>query len=739
MATAVSAQPPSPAIVPMPASIQSSGELSQLELPIKIFASDSTLRPVADLLIESLALLHDAEAVMVESPGTASIRLELTSNAPNHDEAYTLTSDERGFHIRGRAAGVFYGTQTLLQMVLPANGGLVYHHANIDDQPRFGWRGMHLDVVRHFRSVEFVKRYIDLMARFKLNTFHWHLSDDQGWRIEIKAYPKLTAVGAWRKETMVAKNFNPYVGDGIPHGGFYTQDEIREVVAYATKRHITIVPEIEMPGHAQAALAAYPEFACTPGPFEVATTWGVFEDVFCPTEITFKFLEDVLDEVLVLFPSTYIHVGGDEVPKRRWRESDEAQAIMRREGLSSEEELQSWFIQRMERYLSGKGRKLIGWDEILEGGLAPNAAVMSWRGESGGIEAATHGHNAVMTPSFVLYFDHYQSDSGREPLAIGGLSPLEKVYAYEPIPATLAEDRKHHILGAQANIWTEYIKTDDHVEYMMLPRMLALAERVWSPQEVRDFRDFQARLKPQYRMLDRLDVHYRIPNPIGFDPIATLADEAVVELEAAHEGGCLQYTLDGNDPSDDAYCHPTVSQRIPLMEGAIATMKVVSVTSTGRRSDVRKLEVKHLLMMPGTPRSSQSPGLERKLYMTSINRCSVLDQTAEHTLSIVDRPSLPVDIDGRYAQVLTGFLEIPFDGVYTLSLTSDDGSLLWVDGIVEIENDGYHSAATKSTKLALEYGLHPIRICHFEGGGGAVLRLDVTNARGETVNVKYWR
>jgi hexosaminidase len=518
-----------------------------------------------------------------------------------------------------------------------------------------------------------------------------------------------------------------------------TQDEIRAVVAYAAERHITVVPEIEMPGHALAALAAYPEFACTPGPFEVATTWGVFEDVFCPTENTFVFLETVLDEVLDLFPSKYIHIGGDEVPKRRWRESDQAQAIMKREGLENEAELQSWFIQRIEKFLNNRGRLLIGWDEILEGGLAPNAAVMSWRGEAGGIEAASNGHNVVMSPGFALYFDHYQAEPSAEPLAIGGFSPLDKVYAYEPIPELLDPSRIHHVMGAQANVWTEYMKSADHVEYMVFPRLMALAERVWSPKTQRDFADFQARLRPQYHILDQLNVNYRIPDPIGFSPIQTLADEAIVELEVAHIGGCLQYTLDGTEPSEDAYCYPSISQRIPLMDGAMATLRVVSVTSTGRRSDVRTLEVKHLQMMPGIDRSDQSPGLDRKLYPDAINRCLALNPELPHQVGTIDVPSIPEGQPGAYAQIISGFMEIPFDGVYTLSLTSDDGSILWIDGLLEIDNDGLHASATKSVKLAFEYGLHPIKICHFDAGGDASLTLEVKNALGQSVNIKYWR
>lgn len=731
------AQPHHPAVVPKPVSMQAWGTSTSLPSPLTIYADNLALSSAAIQLVESLKIIHNIESSIVTDATAAYIHFSLSSTL-DKTEYYTLDASTSRVTITGDLAGVFYGTQTLIQLI---SGGEQPHlsHVRIDDQPRFRWRGMHLDVARHFRSVDFVKKYIDLMAHFKMNTFHWHLTEDQGWRIEIKAYPKLTEVGAWRKETVVAKNFNPYVGDQMPHGGFYTQDEIRDVVAYAAERHITVVPEIEMPGHALAALAAYPEFACTPGPFEVATTWGVFEDVFCPTENTIVFLETVLDEVLNIFPSKYIHIGGDEVPKRRWRESDQAQAIMKREGLENEDELQSWFIQRIEKFLNNRGRLLIGWDEILEGGLAPNAAVMSWRGEAGGIEAASNGHNVVMSPGFALYFDHYQADPSAEPLAIGGFSPLEKVYAYEPIPESLVPWRIHHVMGAQANVWTEYMKSADHVEYMVFPRLMALAERVWSPKTQRDFADFQARLRPQYHILDQLNVNYRIPDPIGFSPIQTLADEALVELEVAHSGGCLQYTLDGTDPGEDADCYPSISQRISLMDGSTATLRVVSVTSTGRRSDVRKLEVKHLQMMPGVYRTDQSPGLDRKLYSDAINRCLAFNPELPHQVGTIDVPSIPEGQPGPYVQIFSGFMEIPFDGVYTLSLTSDDGSILWIDGIMEIDNDGLHASATKSVKLAFEYGLHPIKICHFDAGGDASLTLQVKNALGQSVNIKYWR
>ena len=449
-------------------------------------------------------------------------------------EAYALEVTPRRIHLTSPThAGLFRGLATLRQLLPPeaergvrseAPWGQVGGPApapgvawrvpavRVDDEPRFAWRGMHLDVGRHFFPVEFVKKYVDLLALHRMNVFHWHLTEDQGWRIEIDAYPRLTEVGGCRDETMVAKNFDPYVGDGERYCGFYTKEEVREVVAYAAERHVTVVPEIEMPGHSLAALAAYPELACTEGPFEVGTRWGVYEDIYCPTEETFAFLETVLDEVLELFPSEFIHIGGDEAPKTRWEESAEAQEVMRREGLADEEELQSWFIRRIERFLSARGRRLIGWDEILEGGLAPGATVMSWRGMEGGVEAARAGHDVVMTPTSHAYFDYYQGDPASEPLAIGGWNPLLNVYAFEPVPPELTPAEARHVLGVQGNVWTEYMKTPDHVEYMALPRMAAMAEVGWSPPEARDPEAFLRRLARHLERLEELGVRYRVPD-----------------------------------------------------------------------------------------------------------------------------------------------------------------------------------------------------------------------------------
>ena len=403
----------------------------------------------------------------------------------------------------------FYAINSLLHLIQFSDGNAYIQNCFIQDQPRFQWRGLHLDVSRHFFSVDEVKRYIDLMSYYKFNTFHWHLTDDQGWRIEIKKYPRLTEIGAYRDSTVNDHySTSPRTYTVEKYGGYYSQDEIREVVKYAQDRYITIVPEIEMPGHSRAALAAYPELSCTGEQLPVPGLWGVFDDIFCAHEDNIVFLQNILTEVLELFPSQYIHIGGDEAPKNRWKKCEKCQAVIRENGLKDEHELQSYFIGKMDEFLTKNGRKLIGWDEILEGGLSPNATVMSWRGIEGGIEAAKQHHEVVMSPGSHCYFDHYQGKGSDEPLAIGGYTSLEKVYQFEPIPEALSPQEQHYILGAQANVWTEYIPSFSQVEYMVYPRALALSQVLWTmdkPSYDFFFADF---LRFQVPFLNRLDVNY---------------------------------------------------------------------------------------------------------------------------------------------------------------------------------------------------------------------------------------
>ena len=452
-----------------------------------------------------------------EAAGKKSIMLSLDPGIENK-EGYVLDVTPEAVTIKGQTEnGVFYGIQTLRKSMPPTDtetANILLPTGTIKDAPRFAYRGMHLDVGRHFFPVEFIKRYIDLLALHNMNTFHWHLTEDQGWRIEIKKYPKLTEIGSIRNRTVIGRNTQEY--DNTPYGGFYTQEQAREIVKYAQERYITVIPEVDLPGHMLAALAAYPEMGCTGGPYEVCPRWGVFEDVLCiGNEQSMQFLEDVMAEIIEIFPSKLIHIGGDEAPRTRWQKCPKCQARIKAEGLKADKEhtaedrLQSYCMTRIEKFLNSKGRSIIGWDEILEGDVAPNATVMSWRGSAGGIKAAQLGHDVIMTPNNFCYFDYYQTDdTANEPLGIGGYVPLEKVYSLEPT-ASLTEEQAKHILGAQANLWTEYIATPEHVEYMVLPRMAALAEVQWMQPEKKNYEDFlNQRLPRLVKFYDRDGVNY---------------------------------------------------------------------------------------------------------------------------------------------------------------------------------------------------------------------------------------
>jgi hexosaminidase len=521
-------------IIPKPVSLQMASGRFIINSETTV-SSSSNLENEGTYLADLLSHLSNTK-ISYQTGTTGNIQLKIDDSIENI-EGYTVLVNYDTIVISGKTGkGVFYGIQTLKQLMPPATENkaseITIPSVTINDYPRFGYRGMHLDVARHFFPVQFVKKYIDLIAMHKMNTFHWHLTEDQGWRIEIKKYPKLTEIGSKRSGTIIGHIYQKKGNDETAYGGFYTQEDVKEIVKYATERHVTVIPEIELPGHASAAIASYPFLSCFPEeptkitynmgskagkeiqangtPKIVQETWGVFNDVFCAgNEETFEFLENVLAEIIPLFPSEYIHIGGDECPKENWKRCKSCQKRIKDNKLTDEHELQSYFIQRIEKYLNGKGKKIIGWDEILEGGLAPNATVMSWRGEKGGIEAAKQHHDVIMTPGHSCYFDHYQTKNKEdEPIAIGGKTTVEDVYNYEPTPKELSAEESKFILGAQGNVWTEYMKTTDYVEYMILPRMTALSEVVWSPKKTKDWNDFQSRLKTMKTHYDALNLNY---------------------------------------------------------------------------------------------------------------------------------------------------------------------------------------------------------------------------------------
>lgn len=549
-------------VIPLPNEINSiEGEAFTLtgQTTIVYPEGNDIMHRNAEFMAEYLNIATGIKTALGNDLQTKNAIILNTGLESDNPEAYTISVNSESITIKGATeAGVFYGIQTIRKATpIEKVESVNYSSVSISDEPRFGYRGVSLDVARHFQPVEFVKKYIDLLALHNVNRFHWHLTDDQGWRIEIDSYPGLTEVGSMRDETIIGRNSGEY--DGTPHGGYYTKDELIEVVEYAKERYITIIPEVDLPGHMLGALAAYPELGCTGGPYHVIGEWGVFDDILCAgKEETFDFLEAVLTEVMEIFPSELIHIGGDEAPKTRWEECPLCQARIKelgltdKDGYSAEHYLQSYVTDRVEKFLNDHGRKIIGWDEILEGELAPNATVMSWRGMEGGIQAAKMGHDVIMTPTTYSYFDYYQAQNiDEEPFGIGGYLPLDQVYSFEPAPDILTEEEKKHILGPQANLWTEYIKEPEHVEYMVLPRLAAMSEVQWMDADKKDYEEFLERLPRLINHYNKLDYNYAT-HVFDVNGVFTANfDSNALEVEfTTIDDADIYYTLDGSDPNE---------------------------------------------------------------------------------------------------------------------------------------------------------------------------------------------
>ncbi len=635
------------------------------------------------------------------------------------ENAYRLSVGRRIIELEASSSkGLLYGVQSLLQLfpseIMGRNRVIVPSVAipgvAIEDSPAFSYRGMHLDVGRHFFSKDMIKRYLDYMATYKMNTFHWHLTEDQGWRIEIKKYPKLTEVGAYRTER-----------DGTVYGGYYTQEDVKEIVAYAQERAITVIPEIEMPGHATAALAAYPELGCTSASenIEVITTWGVYNDVFCAgQEATFSFLQEVLDEVLELFPSKYIHIGGDECPKTNWKACEYCQKRIKDEGLKDEHELQSYFIKRAEKYLQSKGRSLIGWDEILEGGLAPDATVMRWRSwrEIKEIKDVLAGGNKVlMTPASHCYFDHYQGEPAFEDTYISGFTPTEKVYDFNPMIPDLTPEQQKYLVGGQANMWTEYILTEEQLEYMLLPRMLALSEALWTRTERKDKTDFLKRLLPHYHRLEQMGAHYFVPFPKGGDNQIVFEESYTLELENAVTEAEIRYTLNGDEPNrfSNLYTQPIVITETSevraqtfLKEGGTSKSKVIKLIKQPSQAAVKK---------------GKKAGLLCHIYEGGVESVQEISRLPLKETLEAKGMSLPKEAYKQYhAYSYEGFLEVETAGWYQFCLRSNDGSAFFLNDLLLINGDGVNSRKQRTAKIYLHKGAHSMRLLHFkdfiEGG-----------------------
>ncbi|MFW9614740.1 MAG: family 20 glycosylhydrolase [Macellibacteroides fermentans] len=712
-------------VIPKPLSLVQNEGSFKVTKSTKFYASTPEAKTIATFFASKIESSTGYDlAISEEEVSSNAIALLIDNSLEVNDEGYTLDATDKLVSIKAKTAkGLFYGMQTLMQL-LPAEiesttvvNGIAWTLpcVTIKDEPRFAYRGIMLDPCRHFIPVENIKKQLDVLALFKINQFHWHLTEDQGWRIEIKKYPKLTEIGSKRVD-----------GEGTEYSGFYTQEQIKEVVAYASERFINVIPEIELPGHALAAISAYPELSCKGDSLSPRIIWGVEEDVYCAgKEETFKFLEDVISEVVTLFPGEYFHIGGDECPKVRWEKCPLCQKRMRENKLKNEHELQSYFVQRIEKVLASHGKKMIGWDEILEGGLAPSATVMSWRGEDGGIAAASMDHDVIMTPgSNGMYLDHYQGDSKIEPVAIGGYTLLEKTYSYNPVPDTLVGlGKSNFVKGVQGNIWSEYMYTTDLMEYRIYPRILAVAEIGWTPLEGKDYKDFERRIDNALVRLDCHGINYHIPQPeqpSGSINFVAFTDKATLEFKTTRPVKAV-YTTDGSEPTATSAVYST-----PLEFNESATLKIRSVLPSGKMSPVRTITVEKQTLAPAKEVAATKPGLKMKVtygYFLESSKLEGVTDWKESTIKdlfeirSVEKTDESMRNVKQYAAVASGYVNIPEDGVY---IFSSDNEEVWIDGKLLINNGGEVKRFSRhDSSVALAKGLHEIKVVflgHIIGG-----------------------
>ncbi|MFV0522477.1 MAG: family 20 glycosylhydrolase [Mangrovibacterium sp.] len=709
-------------IIPQPNKLDLSSGSFKIDQEVKIVYLDSTLINEAHNLHDGLEKVgHD---LLISDHAQRKIELMLDASIIGK-EAYRIHSDMNNYVISASSStGIFYGIQTFLQLFPIEKKIDELPLVQVEDAPRFEWRGMHLDVSRHFSGVDEIKKLLDQMARLKLNVFHWHLTDDQGWRIEIPQYPRLTTVGSTRDSSLIGHlTRKPYRYKYGKVSGFYTQDQVKEVVAYAAKLHINVMPELEMPGHAQAVLAAYPNLGCFPeDSVKVWTQWGVSENIFCAgKDETYQFLHNVLDEFVKLFPFNYIHVGGDECPTTHWDKCPLCQQKMQETGCKDAHELQSYFIAQMGKYLETKGKNIVGWDEILQGGIPKGATIMSWRGEKGGIKASELGHKTIMTPASTVYLDMQQSIDPEEPLSIGGLVTLEKLYKYDPAPFYLKESVRKNIIGAQANLWREYISTDKHTEYMYFPRVEALSEVLWTQSEKKNFKNFTKRLDEEYARLSNADINFRVPPPEGLSPIQLYtSSEAYIKLSCQSETAKIYYTTDGSEPSTESALYEN-EFKLPLFGDSII-FKAASFLPNGKRSYTVTSIIKRHLQQAERLRYVEH-GVLYKVYKGPFYSYHEVGGTVLYS-DTTDWLNIPVNTLGSMqGWEFNGYLKIDAKGVYYFQLWSICGSALYIGDNLVIDNDGFSYDNNQSGQIELEPGYYPFKVKYFNMADGENIRL----------------
>lgn len=700
-------------IIPKPLKINNGKGYFEINKTTSFTCNDKSSLVIANFFIEKLKNSTGHSFSVNNNAIENSIQLIKEDTLSFGDEEYSLSISKKNIEIKAKTdQGLFYGMQSFMQL-LPLNIKsntqkhlpLKIHAVEIQDKPRFKWRGIHLDVSRHFFSIDFIKKQLDVLALFKINKFHWHLTDDQGWRIEIKKYPKLTTIGSKRIDT-----------DTSFHEGFYTQEEIKEVVQYAKERFIDVIPEFETPGHAMAILASYPEFSCHEKDYKVRELWGVESSILCAgKEDTYTFVEDVIKELSVLFPYEYYHMGGDEVPKDQWKNSLCCQKLKEKEGLKNEEEIQGYFMGRVEKILAKYNKKMIGWDEILDGGIASTTSVMSWQGEEGGIEAANKGHDVIMTPVDYTYLNFYQGDYKAEPLAFGGYISLEKIYNYDPIPKEIKEDKRKHILGAQGNVWTEYTYENETIEYLLYPRIIALAETTWTPSKNKKFDDFLNRLNKVYRLLDNYNINYHIPLPEGptSSKIAFI-DSVKISFTTTHPIKMV-YTIDGTNPNANS-----TEYLNPLSFYASTDLKIASILEYGKMSSIRELKIVKENPIAPTDEAELAQGLIMKETKGYFQNISELQNTSEANTSTSVIKKIKntnttyhwghkVNEDNYKAIVLDGYIDIPEDGVYYFSSTQDQ---VWIANQLILDYKNPLKKHPIESSIALKKGKHALKIIY---------------------------